>query len=649
MPAEAIRLVSPPAGTLPALHTLADETRPVLAPPPERHLDLAVPPGAGDVLAFPVPEDVRGDELIATGSLQRAKRVHPLTPQRCRVTRDASGARSATITLPAALPAAAPGQLALVLTTPPAGTAVETWTSAVDVPAGAEMQFAFALAEAAAVSGASPVTLELVARAQAGSATERLLWSVVLSPADQGAHRWNETTVALTDLAQRRIAFGFRARPAGAGRPVLVPLWADPTIVAPESRPGRRRNLILISLDTLRADRVGAYGAYRPTTPAIDGLARESVVFTDAWAVWPETSGSHMSLFTSRFPSEHGVTSFITAPSPSLELLAERLRRSGYLTRAFTEDGGVWAHAGFARGFSAYGERRSPDFVYRGEAAATFADAARWMEAHAARTFFLFIHTYQVHAPYAPPRDYRTLFLDTLGREPADGAVQALLYDQEVRYTDDQVGAFLGVLTRLGLAERSIVVITSDHGEEFREHGGTGHGRTLHREVLQVPLLVWAPGLLAPARVAPPASLLDVVPTVLDLLGLPPDPAHRGTSLVAAAREAAGGARADGAGAPSEARMHRPIFGEVDRVEREPIRMVSVRRDGRTAILDLATAAVRCYGPDDRREARPGGDCHDLTELISLHRQAAAPVGSQSAGALDPQLVEKMRALGYLE
>ena len=221
---------------------------------------------------------------------------------------------------------------------------------------------------------------------------------------------------------------------------MLLPVWADPTIVAPAPSGPRRRNVILISLDTLRADRLAMNGAYRLPMPQIDAYARDAVGFTDAWSVWPETSGSHMSLFSSRFPSEHGVTNFITAPAPSLELLAERLRREGYLTRAYTEDGGVWAHAGFARGFSAYAERRSADFVYRGEVAAVFADATRWVDANKDRTFFLFLHTYQVHSPYSPPESHRSLFKDIPPREPPGLQAFALAYDQEARYTDTTSG-----------------------------------------------------------------------------------------------------------------------------------------------------------------------------------------------------------------
>ena len=648
--AEAIRLIAPAPGTLPSTYTLGDETRPVLASPPELRLQLSVPSGLRDRFSFRVPDQSFRGELVASGVYDRYKHVFALPPQLLPVETDPAGEGNATIDLPALTRGPGPvSQLTLVLTRPPETATAETVSAPLEIPRGARLHFAYALTEAAALPGAAPVGFEVVARAVAADASgtaeqhgasgaEQSVWSAVEHVQLAQLARWHEVTVDLGALADRRVVLVFRARAAGDGRPIVVPVWADPTITVPATRPARHRNVVLISLDTLRADRVGVYGSYRPTTPTIDAWAAKSVVFDETWSVWPETSGSHMSLFTSRYPSEHGVTSFITAPSASIELLAERLRREGYLTRAYTEDGGVWALAGFARGFSAYAERRSPDFVYRGEAAATFADATRWIEANADRTFFLFIHTYQVHAPYNPPKDYRTLFTDVPGRE-GGMALQALSYDREVRYTDDQVAGFLAAMTRLGLAERSIVAIVSDHGEEFGEHGGTGHGRTLHRETLQVPLIVSAPGLLAARRVATPVSLLDVAPTVLDLLGIGGLDGGHGTSLAATA------AGSDGAGPSAD----RPIFGEVDRFDRHPIKLVSVRRAGRTAILDLTDGAVRCYEPADRGETQPSASCPDLEALIAEHRRTSTPVGTQAPSTVDPRLIEKMRALGYIQ
>jgi arylsulfatase A-like enzyme len=622
-------LVAPAPDTPTRTYTLADETRPILGTPPEVPLRVMIPPGQ-TTHVLTVPPRLRGGTVIATGVLQRAKHLDPLPPQRLIVDGD-----TATLTLPAATASAGPPIAAtLTLTAPPTAAFVEE-RARVTVPSHAALHFAYGLAEASAVPGAGPVTLEIVAAEH-----ERPLWSTTVTPGTEGAHRWRDAMVPLDALADRTVTLRFRATPAGEAAAVLVPLWGDPTIVARGPRTPARRNVILISLDTLRADRVGVYGSYRPTTPALDALAGEAAVLSETWAPWPETSGSHMSLFTSRYPSEHGVTSFITTPVAGIALLAERLRDAGYLTRAFTENGGVWAHAGFARGFSAYGERRSPDFVYRGEAAATFADAAEWLESHTEQTFFLFVHTYEVHAPYAPPPEYQSLFADIPPREPVVLASEALAYDRETRHADTQVGRLMDAVRRLDLADRTIVIVTSDHGEEFGEHGGRGHGRSLHREVLQVPLIVWAPGLIPPARLAEPASLLDVAPTVLDLLGLPPDPGHRGRSLAAALRAAT----------PDTAATERAIFAEVDRVDRgRRYRLLAIRRAGRTAILDVGDESVRCYGADDPGERHPTTDCGELVEALLEHRSTAGATGGHPTEAIDPRLVEKMRALGYLE
>ncbi len=641
-PADVLHLVASRPGAPAPTYTLADETRPVLALPSERRLDLPVPASSGADYTFTLPEDAAGD-VIATGTISRAKHIYPVPAQLLVRSRDPDGSPRATLRLPeVARGEGPPTTMTLMLTRPPSTPTVEITVDAIDVPAESRLELAVGLSPAAAIAGAAPIALEIAAIPDGGA--EQSLWSSTLPGESADGPRWREVAVELAAIAGRRVRFVFRARAVGDGPAVVVPLWADPTIVAPMPRPAARRNVVLISIDTLRADRLNAYGAYRRTTPQIDVYARDAVVFTDSWSVWPETSGSHMSLFSSRFPSEHGVTSFLNAPAPSIELLAERLRREGYLTRAYTEDGGVWAHAGFARGFSAYAERRSADFVYRGEVEATFADGTRWIGEHADRTFFLFLHTYQVHAPYAPPPHFKALFLDVPGREPPNGRGAALAYDQEARWTDDHVAPFLAALAKLGLAERTIVVITSDHGEEFGEHGGMGHGRSLHGEVLRVPLVIAAPGLLAPVRVPTPASLLDIAPTILELLGLEPNASHRGRSLVAAARDAAAGRAAD------PTLLARPIFGEVDRLDRTRIRQVSVRREHATAITDLEAGTTRCYAADDRGEERPATSCPELAELIELHRQASRPVGSVApAQEADPALIEKMRALGYVQ
>ncbi len=636
---ELLHLVPSAPGTPAPTYTLADETRPRFAGPVEASLRLTVPRDAGETLAFDVPAGVALGDAVVSGLYDRGERAFPLPPQRVRVA-ETGGVRRATLAVPGLARGAGPtAYLTLTLSTPPAQPVLESEAAVPRVPPHAALQLAYGLSDASRLPGAGPVTFEVASR----DAPDKALWSATLDPGKPHARGWHEASIALDGFAGRAARLVFRARAADAT--ALFPVWGDPTIVGPAARPAARRNVILISIDTLRADRLGVYGSYRPTTPAIDAFAGESALFAEAWSVWPETSGSHMSLFTSRYPSEHGVTSFIATPPASITLLAEHLRDAGYLTRAFTEDGGVWANAGFARGFSAYGERRSTTGVYAGEAAATFGDATRWVEAHRDRTFFLFVHTYQVHAPYTPPRSHKLLFLDIPGREGVGFATNALLYDQETRFTDDQVGPFLAAVERLGLGDRTIIVLLADHGEEFGEHGGMGHGRTLYREVLQVPLLVWAPGLVAAGRIATPVSLLDVAPTLLDLLGLPPDKSYDGASLAAALR----------GGTPASQPPRRPIFGEIDRddlIKHDHVRAVSVRLGGRTAIANLVDGTTRCYAADDPHEQHPREDCGALAALLAPRREALMrrhPGAVATPGAVDPRTIEKMRALGYVE
>ena len=645
--AELVHLMPTRAGTPAPTYTLADETRPRFSAPAETSMQLVVPPDGAGTLTFDVPATAGGGEVIATGLYDRGKRTYPLPPQRLTVV-EADGKRRATLVVPPlARGAGLTARIALTLTTPPTSGVLETEAAVAHVPDHAALQLAYGLSEAAGTAGAGLVTFEIAA----ADAADTPLWSATLDPARPEARRWHEASVPLDALAGRATRLVFRAR--AADHTALFPVWADPTIVGPAARVPSRRNVILISIDTLRADRLGVYGSYRPTTPAIDAFAAEAALFAEAWSVWPETSGSHMSLFTSRYVSEHGVTSFIATPPPSMTLLAEHLRAAGYLTRAFTEDGGVWANAGFARGFSAYGERRSMTSVYTGEAAATFADATRWVESHTDRTFFLFVHTYQVHAPYMPPRNYKLLFTDIPGREGVAFSAKALAYDQETRFTDDQVGPFLATVKRLGLADRTIIVLLADHGEEFGEHGGLGHGRTLYREVLHVPLLVWAPGLVAPGRITSPVTLLDVAPTLLDVLGIPTDKGYDGTSLSPLLRS-----RRETKTATSR---DRPIFGEIDRddlIAHDHVRAVSVRAGGRTAIANMIDGTTRCYGADDpaemHPEEHPQHDCGPLAPLLAARRAALTrgltpDRGAVTPGTVDPRTIEKMRALGYVK
>ena len=325
----------------------------------------------------------------------------------------------------------------------------------------------------------------------------------------------------------------------------------------------RGPNLVIISVDTLRADRLGVYGYSLPTSPRLDRLAAEGVLVEDVYSQSPKTTPSHMTLLTSLYPCVHGVELWWNDQpahvlSPAVHTLAEVLKDAGYTTVAFTGGGQVDRSRGFDQGFDRYSHGQELE------------KTLDWLDAHRRRKFFLFFHTYMVHDPYVHPLRWVRLFdaeyhggvLDAVERllgeedgrggpevysenrherfwasvrrdDPTDVRFVARLYDAGIRRMDETVlGPLLDRLDALGLTDNTLVVFTSDHGEAFGEHGHFGHD-DLHGETLRVPLVLRFPGRLAAGRrVAGRARLLDVMPTVLDLLAVPAPPVVQGRSLV---------------------------------------------------------------------------------------------------------------------
>ena len=311
---------------------------------------------------------------------------------------------------------------------------------------------------------------------------------------------------------------------------------------------GRRPKLdkvILISIDTLRAANLGYDGYRRPTSPAIDRFAAQCLDFRQAYSHAPSTLPSHASMFTSVIPSVHQAHAGNRVPlADEFTTLAERFRDSGYRTAAFVEGGQMAAVWNLSQGFEVYDEpgdpkktsRWVPDYLTR-----ILDRAIRWIEQHQQERFFCFIHSYVVHAPYSPVPPYDRMFdegyegplpfavepsriegLNDRSRNPQEPDIRHIvsLYDGEIRFMDHHVGLFLERLTELGLADHTVVVFTSDHGEEFAEHGQVGmHGHTLYDELLRVPLLIRIPGI-KPRRIQRQVRLADLAPTLLALMGI---------------------------------------------------------------------------------------------------------------------------------
>lgn len=329
---------------------------------------------------------------------------------------------------------------------------------------------------------------------------------------------------------------------------VLLAVLAAPLPAAP---PGAAKpNLVLIGWDTLRADRVSALGYARRTTPNLDRFAEGAFLFTNAVSQASWTLPSFMSLFTGLYPSEHGLTNKYLLPegggrdlaeaslSSSVVTLPELLRAGGYRTAAFTGGAGLGAQYGFARGFEVYAASRS----FAGFAD-SFPPALEWLKAVSGEPFFLFVHGYDSHPQrglepgepmtFVAPADaagalglqarHARLREELIGggrpaHTPADARLWSDAYDEKLVRADRLLGGFLREL-ETSASTNTLIIFLSDHGEELFDHGGVDHGMTLYDEQVRVPLIIRLPGR-AGARVDQQVRLIDVAPTVADLLGL---------------------------------------------------------------------------------------------------------------------------------
>jgi arylsulfatase A-like enzyme len=307
------------------------------------------------------------------------------------------------------------------------------------------------------------------------------------------------------------------------------------------------RNVLLIVVDTLRRDHLGAYGYERATSPQLDRFAASAVRYERAWSQAPWTTPSLAALLTSRQPARLGITSLESTLPESATLLSERLAAAGWTTGAIVSHRFVSKRWGFARGFDHFDDDNALDHDAITSPAVS-QRALEFLNAHRGIPFFLWLHyfdphfayrehpehAFERHAPYDGPAQPGVRFGALLRMQqrlgPADARELIRRYDSEIAFTDAHIGRVLDHLTTLGLDANTLVVFTADHGEEFLEHARLGHTKTLYEEVVAVPLLVRFPGGAA-GVVAAPVALVDVAPTILDVLGLPADPQAAGRVL----------------------------------------------------------------------------------------------------------------------
>jgi arylsulfatase A-like enzyme len=425
-------------------------------------------------------------------------------------------------------------------------------------------------------------------------------------------------------------------------------------------------NILLISIDTLRSDHLSSYGYPFETSPCLDALASEGTRFETVVAPSSWTVPSHITLLTALPPRMHQVISHQTRLSRKAVTLAEILHRAGYDTAAFVGSPTLRADYGYWQGFDLYDDytvATTNEEITSPRLLRLTTDWLRqWTREGRSRPFFLFLHLWDVHGDYTPPAPYDTLF-DPDYKGPVTGELDSpvvrkgmseqdlrhlvALYDGEIRYVDQHLGDLFEFLKTENLFDTTVLAVTSDHGEEFLEHGNFRHHRTLYDEVVLVPLIIrYPPGVPAGCEVERQARLMDVAPTLLALAGietgeaadLPGETPHRARSLVPLMD-----------GNSPEGQVDLPAFGDLDGVLhslRTPFRKLILNRlKGATEVFDLTT------DPGERVNLGIHDGSGEQILLDELERWLAlAPDEELTVPVMpDQEQLDRLRALGYIQ
>ena len=432
--------------------------------------------------------------------------------------------------------------------------------------------------------------------------------------------------------------------------------------------PGAARNVILLSIDTLRADHLGCYGYARETSPALDALAQRGALFEDVVSSSSWTVPAHMSMLTGLYPRSHGVSTDAKELPAETTTLAEHLSGLGFVAGAIVNTGLLRKH-GFPRGFVLYDvlnprERAGADSAAgaRASAPTIVARARAWLQARPERRFFLLLHLYDLHTDYAPRpeylarferpysgtvtgtttelRDYMMRAPGTRELGPEDARRLIDLYDAEIRQLDDAVAGLFATLDELGLAEDTLLVVTSDHGEEFLDHGDVLHGKTLHPEMVQVPLILVGPGVPRGARIRGQVSPVDLFPTIATLLGVSRPDGLEGLDLSAAWR------------APAAWPPQRALFAETRSWpgHAEGSLHAAIRKDSWALHYDHLSGEKRLFHHDQDPGELTDLAARDPERVEALWRELEAFLAN--AKELEDQPIseeelEELRALGY--
>ncbi len=310
---------------------------------------------------------------------------------------------------------------------------------------------------------------------------------------------------------------------------LLVGLVAVSLFLSCGGHGNRKLNVVLITIDTLRADHLSCYNPGFARTPHIDALAEKGVLFTHAFAHVPMTLPSHTSILTGTLPLYHGIhDNYGFRASEKLTTMAEFLKARGYATAAFIGAFPLDSRFGLAQGFDLYDEKypskNMRTFFFPERKAKKVIDAAlAWLSANQGKRFFVWVHVFDPHQPYDPPPPYDSQYKDDL-------------YSGEIAYTDAQLGRLFEYLKEKGLEENTLVVITSDHGEGLGDHGESTHGYFAYNSTIHIPLIFYAPGIFPHRKVDTYVAHWDIFPTVAEIIGEKPPSQVQGRSLVPALR-----------------------------------------------------------------------------------------------------------------
>ena len=503
--------------------------------------------------------------------------------------------------------------------------------------------------------GAQPVAFRALIRTEDGKT--QVLVDETVAPSGTQDSAWFSRTLDLPADAKRgRLLL----RTRGTSR---ASFWAQPVFSRYPRSPRASRNVVLVSLDTVRADHLNAYGyKRRPTSPEFDDWARSGTLFENAMSASPVTLSSQMSILTGRYPSSHGVSyakyrlsGRIPVLGRDVATLPELLGAPGFLTAAFTGSGYFAVPVGYSRGF---GEYLSTDDATLGSAASVFEKAFTWMQRHRDEPFFLFLHTYEAHEPYL---DERFVYQEGLGFQDPRARNEAL-YDGDIRRADTYLGKLRRVLEQLDLAPRTLVIVVADHGEEFGDHFPVwtdGHGHSLFEEQVHVPFLAVGPSIPSGHRISQAVDLTGVAPTILGFLGVARPKEMDGQDLQPLMR-------GDTDGRDSVAYSEDVWIGPATRAARvrewkliekgEDLPERFIDRDLRRAILRQVTTLApqmlfhvpRDPAEADNRVATDPDVTARLHGLLKDHVSLTAHMGGGADLEVEGETLERLRALGYV-